>query len=231
MKFEKPLSIIIADDHSSVRYGIKSILKDIDFISIIDEAKDGSEVLKLISNQHYDVIFMDVRMPNMNGLLTTAIIKKSFPNIKVIALSMYDEVRYIREMFQNGAVGYLLKEAELEEIIEAIDEVSLGNKYLSRGISPTKMKYLNEEQPEQTSQKIRHEQNLLEVLYLIIKGKSSKQIGGIICLSKKMIDVYRRQLIERSGSENIAGLIKYGIKMGIDEDEILKNKFFKYFKK
>ncbi|MEN9582474.1 MAG: hypothetical protein RL641_428 [Candidatus Parcubacteria bacterium] len=225
-----PISLLIIDDHTSVRVGLRKMLEQVPFIKSIDDSNDGAAAIQLLYNSQVDVILMDIRMPHLNGILATQSIKKLFPEIKIIALSMHSELRYIKQMIQNGASGYLLKDDEREEIIEAIVAVANSGTYLSRKIRqlyPDKdlLKEIRE-----TSKKTKHEDDLHAIFFLLCYGKSSKQIADIMCFSSRTIEQYRRQLHEFYEKDSLASLIGFGIGQGILDDETLKNRFAKFIK-
>jgi DNA-binding NarL/FixJ family response regulator len=228
MKPKTPLSIIIADDHPSVRYGIRSILEDLDFISCIDGASNGSEVLTLLEEKPYDIVLMDIVMPGKDGLETTVIIKQKYPNVKIIMLSMHTEERYVIEMIAKGALGYLIKNADRDVIIEAIESVLEGNIYISKEISYSTFNNVVDHSKPGTKRNTLHDETLREIIFLLCLEFGSKQIADILCFSKRTVDKYRDHISDRIGTKNLAGIIKYAIEHGINEDVVLKNKFAKY---
>jgi DNA-binding NarL/FixJ family response regulator len=230
MKLDK-FSIIIADDHPFLRFGLKSALEDLDFVSTIDEAGNGEEVISLLQKNHYDIIFMDIRMPGCGGIEATSKIKQSFPEVKIIVFSMYNEERYVVELFQKGASGYLLKNADREVIIEAIKEVSEGRLYFSKDISASIIQKLTLSLNKGSNYLNKHEEDLRAIIYLICLGKVSKQIADILCLSTRTVEQYRRFLNMRFGTKNAAEIVRYGMEHGIYEDEVLKSRFSKFLVK
>ncbi len=221
----KKLSIIIADDHPAVRYGIKSILEDISFIHTVSEATNGEQVVELLNKQHYDIILMDIRMPFQDGITTTAVISRKFPSVKVIALSMHAEAKYIIEMLEKGASGYLLKSADREIIVSAILAVSRGETYLCKEISDILVKRVANDQKENTKKNYYHEETLQNIIFLQSHGKRSKEIADILCLSVRTIETYRLEIYKLTKAENLSGLIKYAIDKGITTDDLLLHKF------
>jgi DNA-binding NarL/FixJ family response regulator len=222
-----PVSVIIADDHPSIRYGIRSILEDVKFISRIEEADSGEAVLALLSSNPFDVILMDIAMPRGDGLSTTGIIADTYPSTRVIALSMHKDERYVFEMFNKGAMGYLLKNSDREDIIEAICEVIAGNKYVSKEISQTMIEMLSSFDINSV-RNAQHSGDLREIIYLMCFEKTSKEIADIKCLSTRTVEKYRQSINKLTGSKNVAGVIRYAIDEGIYNDIILKNKFESY---
>ncbi|MBA3649760.1 MAG: response regulator transcription factor [Chitinophagales bacterium] len=139
---QNTLKVLIADDHKIFRAGLITILNSINQISSIKEAQNGLEVLDLIMKESLDLIFMDVKMPGMNGIEATKTVKKLYPHIKIIALTFYDDQEFVIEMFANGASAYLLKNTDREEIEEALTTVLNDHHYYSREVSEALFKRL-----------------------------------------------------------------------------------------
>ncbi len=220
---KETLDLILADDHPLFRHGLFSLLRSLPIIREIQQAANGKEVISLLEAKPFDVVLMDIRMKPLDGISTTELITKRF-DTKVIGLSMFGDRRYVQEMIRNGAVGYLLKNADKEEIIEALDTIRKGGTYYSSQV----MQLL--EQSKSISVKKQflttHEEKLREIMYLLCLEKSSKEIADILCLSKRTIDEYRQEISIITQSKNLAGVIKYALENEILEDEILKKKLF-----
>lgn len=217
------LDLILADDHPVFRHGLFTLLSTLPIIGNIQQAANGKEVISLLESKPYDVVLMDIRMEPMNGIYTTELITKRF-KAKVIGLSMFGDRRYVLEMIRNGAVGYLLKNVEKEEIILALETIRAGGKYFSSQILRMldQNKAIEDTKPSLTP----HEEKLREIMYLLCLEKSSREIGEILNLSRRTIDEYRQEISQITGSKNLAGVIKYALENDILEDEILKKKLF-----
>jgi DNA-binding NarL/FixJ family response regulator len=213
------ISIIIADDHPAVRYGVISILEELDFIESIHEADNGATVLKLLEERNYDLILLDIAMPHMDGIATAKIIRKAYPTVKIVGFSCHNEQRYIEELNSIGAYGYILKYADANNIVKGIRRIVEGYHYSSNEIKKQNDIFKNSGQSSQ------HEEILRIILFLLCQQKSSKQIAGILKMSIRTIETYRSQLTEITGAKNTAGLIRYGIENRIHEDHILINKY------
>jgi DNA-binding NarL/FixJ family response regulator len=228
------VSIIIADDHPLFRDGISSALKDQSNISKITQAGNGNEVMKLLQDSHYDIVLMDIKMQPGNGIETTQKISRQFPNTKVIALSMYGDDRYIIEMFQKGAKGYLIKNTNKENILDAINKVMSGKIYIdSETTTPELLKSIQNITEDKIHSIVKPnawEERMREIMFLMCHQKSSKQIADILNLSKRTIDTYRDKLLELTKSDNAAGIIVYAVDKGIKEDEMLHERFKKWLK-
>ena len=218
------ISILIVDDHPSVRYGIKSVLEDEPFTDVIAEAESGDQALELMKEKTFDIVFMDIAMKGGDGFESTAFITQTYPSTKVIAISMHQEERYVYEMFNNGAKGYLLKNADRDIIILAMQEVYAGRTYVSSELSFV----FDKDKVASNSIQARtggHSERLREIIYLMCFEKTSKEIADIMCLSPRTVEQYRRHINQMIGSVSVVGVINYANENGIRQDILLKNKF------
>lgn len=217
------MDVIVADDHNIFRTGIKSILSHIDFVSHISEAENGRQAVEIMHEKKHQVIFMDICMPVMDGINATRCILRDFPETKIIALTMYEDHRHVREMIESGASGYLLKNTGDEEIKKALIQVMNDEIYISDQLSKELIKLLV------CKHKIKKTQNndLLsnrekEILRLICREYSSKEIAETLFISEKTVDWHRLNLLQKTQSKNTAGLVIFAMKNGIIE-ELLYN--------
>lgn len=211
-----PIRIAIADDHKIFRTGLIAVLKDVDEFNVVLEAGSGSELIEQIATEKPDLILMDIKMPDMDGLQTTLYIREHFEDIKILVISMYHENKYIIDMMKAGANGYLLKNAEPKEIIQAINTVHHTGFYFNQPMSGTLMKDLLGMQPSSSSQSeaVLNEREI-DVLKLICEERSNVEIADKLCLSVRTVEGYRTKLFEKIGSKNIVGLVLYAVKQGI----------------
>jgi len=207
----KKINIILADDHRILREGLKSIIEEKAHMVVIGEASNGREAIKLCMKYSPDVLVIDVSMPDLNGIEATKHILRNQPDIKVIALSMHSSKIFIQSMFFAGAFGYLLKDGESSELITAIESVMQHKKYLSKSINQEFISELKRGKEIESELSGREK----EVLQLIAEGKSSKQIGEILFLSSKTVDVHRNNIMKKIGLFSIPELTKYAIKKGL----------------
>ena len=212
----KPINLAIADDHKIFRNGLKATLEDCADLNLIIEASNGKELIGQLAARTPDVILMDIKMPEMDGMQTTAHIHQNFKDIKVLALSMHNEDKYIVDMMKAGASGYLLKNAEPEEIIEAITTVHNKGFYFNEHLSVTLIKQLvgpgHDNAPQQN---IELNDREVEVLKLVCQEYSNQEIADKIFLSVRTVEGYRARLFEKTGSKNLVGLVIFAIKNGI----------------
>jgi DNA-binding NarL/FixJ family response regulator len=208
------IQIAIVDDHEIVRDGIKILLEDEPGLSIIGEAKTGKEALQLCDNQDADIVIMDITMPEMDGIEATKIIKKNHPDIKILALTMLSEDQHIRKMIKAGASGYILKSSGKQELIKAINTIMTGKHYFSNDATQSILQELVT--PDVSKLKDEDEANItdreLEVLKLIVNEYTNQEIADELFVSVRTVDAHRRNLLQKTGAKNTAGLVKYALK-------------------
>jgi len=211
------ITILIADDHEIFRKGLEVTLKRMLFVSKILHASNGTEVLEQIESVPVQVVFMDIRMPEMDGITTTMNIRKKNATVKVIALSMMDDKASIVQMFKAGANGYLLKNTNKLELTDAIQQVMAGNRYYSREVSEMLLRRDLDQLPLPKKSKSITEltSREMEVLTLICHQYSTREMAEMLCLSEKTIEGHRKKLLEKTRSKNIAGLVYYALEQGL----------------
>lgn len=213
----KKIRLAIADDHKIFRNGLKATLEDCPDFDLLLEAGNGKQLIGQLATVTPDVILMDIKMPEMDGIQTTAYVKQFYPNIKVLALSMFNEDKYIVNMMKAGASGYLLKNAEPEEIIEAISTVFYRDYYFNEHLSITLIKQLagNPNTASAGQSLSDFNEREIEVLKLVCQECSNQEIADKICLSVRTVEGYRARLFEKTKSKNLVGLVIFAIKTGI----------------
>ncbi len=209
------ISVIIADDHVIFRKGLRAILNEIAEVKVVAEASNGQELLNTLKTQPADIILMDIKMPVMDGLETTEIITKKYPDINVIALTMHEEIGYFNKMIDAGAVGFLLKKTNKDELERAITMVMDGDNYFSQEFITSINKHTL---PKKTSN-ISISEREQEVLELICKGHSNAEISKMLSLSQRTIDGHRSRLFEKTGAKNAPNLVLFAIKNGLISPE------------
>jgi len=211
------IKLAIADDHKIFRNGLKATLEDCADFDLVIEASNGKQLLGMLTDIKPDVILMDIKMPEMDGIQTTTAIKQKYKDVKVLALSMFNEDKYIVDMMKAGASGYLLKNAEPEEIIEAISTVFYKDYYFNEHLSITLIKQLagnnSSNNPSQSLADFNERE--IEVLRLVCQECSNQEIADKICLSVRTVEGYRARLFEKTRSKNLVGLVIFAIKTGI----------------
>lgn len=212
------INLAIADDHKIFREGLKAILEDQPSFRIMVEAGNGQELIQLLSEKTPDVVLMDIKMPVMDGMQATAYIQEHFPGVKVLALSMYHEDKYIVNMMKAGASGYILKNAEPREIVDAVTTVHAREFYFNERLSVTLVKQLLGERGgirDDGQKNVELNERETEILALICQECTNVEIAEKLFLSVRTVEGYRTRLFEKIGSKNVAGLVIYAIKHGI----------------
>jgi len=199
------ITVLLVDDHILVRRGFRRMLEDDPEIEIVDEAGDGSEAVEKAALLKPHVVVMDFALPSMNGAVATRLIRKASPEIEVLMLSMHAETNYVRTCLDAGARGYLLKNAVDLELVDAVKQVARGVEVLDPRLSRLPAV---EGKPSLTTRE-------LEVLQLIVHGKSNKEIAVVLGVSANTIAVHRANLMQALGIHNTAELVVYAIRNGL----------------
>ncbi|MFK5856538.1 MAG: response regulator transcription factor [Bacteroidota bacterium] len=217
------IKILLADDHKIVRDGIISLLSDEENLNIVCEAENGIQVIDKLKNHDIDIIIMDISMPKMNGIECTINVKRLYPHIHVLILSMYNEEQYVSEVFSSGASGYILKSSGRDDLINAIVTINAGKPYYSPEITQTYIESLAKPTNVSKSgiQDVIDEltSREFEVLELIVNEHSNLEIAEKLFISVRTVDAHRRNLINKIDVKNTAGLVKFAISNNLfDED-------------
>lgn len=209
---DKPIRILIADDHELVRDGIRARLKKVPELEVVGEATNGREALDLARQHEPDVLLMDVSMPVMNGLEAATQLKKDLPQIAVLILSVYDNPEYVQGVVQAGARGYILKDISSVEMVTAINSVAKGGYYFSSAVGPTLV-------GAGTSAPVEDPYGLTDrerqVLTAIAKGQPNKEVAKELGISVRTVESHRLNLREKVGSKNAAQLYKVAQDLGL----------------
>lgn len=210
-----PVRVLLADDHTLVRAGLRKLLESLPDIEVVGEASDGLELVALVAKLQPQVILMDIAMPGLNGLEATGRISKSWPDIRVMILSMHQNAEYIRQALRQGAVAYLLKDSAPLELELALKAVLHGETYLSPAVSKGVVsdyvqRLRSEEAPFDTLTPRQR-----EVLQLIAEGQSTKDIARRLDLSVKTVETHRTQLMKQLDIHEVAGLVRYALRAGL----------------
>ena len=214
----KKIRVVIADDHTIVRKGLCSLLEGEGQIEVVGEAENGREAMKKVEQLMPDVVLLDITMPGLNGLETTRQLKKRFPKLKILILTMHDNEEYIFETLRAGASGYLVKRTAPEELIQAIQAVHRGDSFLSPSVS----KRVIDEFVRFGNQEVKDDDRFIkltdrerEVLQLIAEGRVNREIAELLHISIKTVESHRAHIMEKLGIRNIAELTQYAIRKGL----------------
>lgn len=207
------IKIIIADDHAVVRTGLKQIIESDPNLRVTGEASSGFELIEKIQEGNYDVVLLDISMPGKDGLETLKDIKRIKPKLPVLIFTVYPEDQYAVRLLKAGAAGYLNKECEPEELIEAIHRVAMGRKYVSENLAELLAQKLEEAASVPIHELLSDRE--FQVLCLIASGKTIKEIAEELQLSSNTVSTYRIRILEKMKMKNNAELTHYAIKNGL----------------
>ncbi len=213
------IKLMIADDHVLFRRGMASIIKEFDGISLIGEANNGVELLEIVKKRQPQVILMDLKMPEMDGIEATKHIHFKYPEIKIIVLSMFSDDKFILHLIESGASGYLLKNAEPDEVEDAIYAVLDNGFYFNEFVSKAMLTGLinrNKIKPNFNTD-INLTDRETEVLRMICEELTNVEIAKKLYLSARTIEGYRNSLLSKIGAKNTVGLVMYAVKSGLVE--------------
>lgn len=205
----QPIRVVLADDHDLVRSGIKALLSMVEGVEVIAEARDGRELIGLVESLGPDVVMTDISMPGMDGITAISEIHTKHPEVRLLVLSMYDTVDFVKRAVANGACGYLMKDAPPFELEQALRSVMATGSYFSPAIA---QRLLQPSEPT-VDDELTHRQ--VEILKLIAQGKASKEIAYELGLSPKTVDVHRARIMERLRLNDIASLTLYAVRKGL----------------
>ncbi|MFY0608404.1 MAG: response regulator transcription factor [Cyclobacteriaceae bacterium] len=208
--------ILLVDDHKMIRDAIKFYFEDDEELEITYEASNGLEALKVLANDNIDLVMADINMPEMDGIQLMESIKHDYPGTKVLVLSMFNEAVYVNKMIALGASGYILKNTSKPEMKLAIDRILSGGDYYSEEVYKTIVDSIAKKAPKK---RLTLETALSErekdVLRLIVQEYSNHEIGEILFISTRTVESHKRNLLEKTGCKNVAGLVMYAVERDI----------------
>ena len=212
------INVMLVDDHGLVRKGIRRLLDDVGGIKVVAEAVDGEQAITLVRKKQPDVILMDVSMPGIGGLEARRKSTRSLPDVKIIAVTIHDDAPFPARLLEAGAVGYITKGCDVEEIIRAIQSVHDGNQYITPGVAQKlALSFINHGNKSATEELTQRE---MQVMLMIVKGESNKLISTKLCLSPKTTSTYRYRLFEKLGVENNVELTRFAIRHGLIKENL-----------
>jgi two-component system invasion response regulator UvrY len=207
------LKILITDDHKIVRDGLKEILKQIPEIEAVVEANDGGEALAHFQNTEFDLVLLDISLPDMTGLEVLQSIKRNKPEQKVLILSMHPQEQYALRALKLGASGYLTKGTAAEELITAISKISSGGRYITNSLAESIALHLDKDYTKPVHDSLSARE--FEIMIKIASGKALHEIGNELCISAKTVSTYRSRIMEKMELRRNAELIEYCIRNGL----------------
>jgi DNA-binding NarL/FixJ family response regulator len=211
----RTVRIVIADDHALFRSGLRLLLESMPGVQVVGEAADGHEVLQAVERLHPRVVMMDIAMPGLNGLEATARIARKHPDTRVLVLSMHASEEYALRALRAGAAGYLLKDAGRAELELALAAVARGETYLSPVVSTHVLADYRLRAGDAVDPLSRLTPRQREVLQLVAEGATTKEIAVKLKLSVRTIETHRAELMRRIGADDVAGLVRFAIRVGV----------------
>lgn len=209
------INVLIADDHAIVRQGLKQILSETEDLHVAGEADDGADALRLARSQDWNVFLLDVTMPNRNGIDTLKQLKKEFPRLPVLILSMHPEEQYAVRAIKSGASGYLTKQSAPELLVTAIRQVAAGKKFISPSLAERLAEAITDDSDKPPHENLSDRE--YEVFILIASGKTLTQIAEQLSLSVATVSTYRARIIEKTNLRSNAEMIRYGLERALVE--------------
>jgi DNA-binding NarL/FixJ family response regulator len=212
-----PIRILLADDHTVVRDGLRALLEKQSDMAVVAEAADGRDSVRLAEEQAPDVVVMDIAMPNMNGIEATRRILSANPHVAVVILSMHQDESYVLRSLKAGAKGYLLKDSLRSDVIDAIRQVAQGRSFLTKKVS----RILQEDYIRELEQRgLDDSYDLLtererEILQLVAEGRTNKEVAGILNVSLTTVETHRTHILQKLGLHSVPELILYAVRKGI----------------
>jgi len=207
------IRVLIADDHTIVRHGLRQILNVDQDIATVGEAQNGNEVLEFLAANKVDVTVLDISMPGRNGLETLKEIHRLHPNVQVVVLSMHPKDQYAVRILKAGASAYVSKESAPEELVHAIRKAFTGHKYITPDIAEMLANYVQQGEMDEPHRSLTDRE--LEVFSMIAAGKSISQIANELNLSIKTISTYKTRITEKTGLASTADITRYSIERGL----------------
>lgn len=212
-----PIRILLADDHTVVRDGLRALLEKQSDMAVVAEAADGRDSVRLAEEQSPDVVVMDIAMPNMNGIEATRRIISTNPRVAVVILSMHQDESYVLRSLKAGAKGYLLKDSLRSDVIDAIRQVAQGRSFLTKKVS----RILQEDYIRELEQRgLDDSYDLLtererEILQLVAEGRTNKEVANLLNVSITTVETHRTHILQKLGLHSVPELILYAVRKGI----------------
>lgn len=217
---EKNYTILLADDHVLIRHGIKNIIKQDDELEVVGEVSNGEELLDFLKEQIPDLLILDISMPKISGIEAVALVKKGYPQVKVLMLTMHKNKQYFYHSMSSGADGYLMKDDSDQELLHAISKIRNGKTYISPILSDDFASDVISAHRNQQSTPFRSlTKREYEVLQLVVEGYTSKDVAEKLCLSPRTVDHHRSKLLKKFNLRNSADLVNFAVRNGFVKPE------------
>lgn len=221
------IKVLVADDHSIVREGIRQLISHQPDMKLVGEAVDGREALSKIKTLKPDVVILDIAMPKLSGLNVIPLIKEAAPTVHILILSMFAKEAYVHQALSSGAVGYIIKTAASTEVVEAVRKTLRGEYFLSAELNAEVIKrYLSSENNKTASKFSKYDllsDREQQVFRLVIEGNPTKDIAEMLCVSPKTIEKHRSNISKKLGISDPVAMVKYAVKIGVADPELWKD--------
>jgi two-component system nitrate/nitrite response regulator NarL len=215
----KNIKILIVDDHEVVRDGLKNILLSLNNVAIAGEAANGEDAIAFYDSLKPDIVIMDISMPGMNGIEATRIIKENDPNARILILTMHDNQEYLNQIIRSGAKGFVLKNTDKEELLDAVKTVAAGENFFSKDISKliieNYIRSAKETDKNEGFKEVPLTKREIEILKYIAEGNSNQEIANKLYISYNTVDTHRKNIMHKLSIKNTAGLVRYAIEKGL----------------
>jgi DNA-binding NarL/FixJ family response regulator len=215
----KNIKILVADDHEVVRDGLRNILLSLGNVSIVGEVANGEDAVTQYNELKPDLVIMDISMPVMNGIDATRIIKENDPEAKILILTMHDNQEYLNQIIRSGAKGFVLKNTDKEELLQAVKSVASGENFFSKDISKliidNYIRSAKEGEKGETYKEVPLTKREIEILKFIADGHSNQEIANKLYISYNTVDTHRKNIMHKLSIKNTAGLVRYAIEKGL----------------
>jgi DNA-binding NarL/FixJ family response regulator len=212
-----PLRVVLVEDHTLMRAGIRALLQALEDVEVVGEADNGPDAISLVATSRPDLILLDITLPSMNGLEVAERVAKEFGPTRTIILSMHTDAVYVRKALQAGASGYVVKDADVTELEAAIRAVMRGETYLSPGVKGPPAQYLSNDPTEDPLKRLTRRQR--ETLELMAQGFGTRAIAERLNVSVKTVEFHRAELMNRLEIHDVPGLVRFAIRAGLVSSE------------
>ena len=214
----RTIKIFIVDDYPMIKEGLCAYLKDFDRFEVVDTATNGIEAFEKLKSIDVDIVLMDIQMPKMNGIELTELLLKRNPDQKIIILTMFGDVAYIKKLLQLGVMGYILKDIGKTELYNALEIVFSGGQYYSKEVTEVMMNKLRGGSPKSFNVITDLTEREKEILHLILKQKGNQEIADELFISPRTVEAHKRNMLTKTNSKNLAGLVIFALENQIFPD-------------
>lgn len=217
---EKNYTVLLADDHVLIRHGIKNIIKQNDNLEVVGEVSNGEELIDFLKENVPDLLILDISMPKISGIDAVSLVKKKYPQVKILMLTMHKNKQYFYHSMSSGADGYLMKDDSDQELLQAISKIRSGKTYISPILSDEFASDVISAHRNQQSTPFRSlTKRETEVLQLVVEGYTSKDVAEKLCLSPRTVDHHRSKLLKKFNLRNSADLVNFAVRNGFVKPE------------